>query len=45
MADSDDEDEFSIGFETPISASIQLRNYKNMTKKCHRDEDLLKWWK
>lgn len=45
MADSDDEDEFSIGFETPITASIQLQNYKNMTKKCHRDEDPLKWWK
>ncbi|XP_025418328.1 zinc finger BED domain-containing protein 1-like [Sipha flava] len=45
MADSDDEDEFSIGFETPMTASRQLQNYKNMTTKCHRDEDPLKWWK
>ncbi|XP_025410705.1 zinc finger BED domain-containing protein 1-like [Sipha flava] len=45
MADSDDEDEYSIGFETLMTASRQLQNYKNMTTKCHRDEDPLKWWK
>lgn len=45
MADSDDEDEFSISLEAPITASKQLQNYKNMTTKCHRGEDPLKWWK
>lgn len=45
MANSDDEDEFSIGLKAPITASKLLQNYKNMTKKCHWDENPLKWWK